>query len=159
MLGAGPGGYTAAFRAADLGLEVTLVEDDAFNNKLTVALKPKRALSEVELDAYNLEIKSVTVDGAPATFKVKADPALRHGTLTVKSAKGLAAGVPLGAMLANEEVGTGFEPGTHASTFGGTSGFSRVRSGLIVSQCPPPSRVRTSLGWTPGAGIDVYMER
>ncbi len=26
MLGAGPGGYTAAFRAADLGLSVTLVE-------------------------------------------------------------------------------------------------------------------------------------
>src|SRR6185295_5577821 len=26
VLGAGPGGYTAAFRAADLGLEVTLVE-------------------------------------------------------------------------------------------------------------------------------------
>ena len=26
MLGAGPGGYTAAFRAADLGLKVTLVE-------------------------------------------------------------------------------------------------------------------------------------
>ena len=26
MIGSGPGGYTAAFRAADLGLEVTLVE-------------------------------------------------------------------------------------------------------------------------------------
>src|SRR6202011_5109954 len=26
VLGAGPGGYTAAFRAADLGLQVTLVE-------------------------------------------------------------------------------------------------------------------------------------
>lgn len=26
VLGAGPGGYSAAFRAADLGLEVTLVE-------------------------------------------------------------------------------------------------------------------------------------
>ena len=26
MLGAGPGGYTAAFRAADLGMKVTLVE-------------------------------------------------------------------------------------------------------------------------------------
>jgi predicted acetylornithine/succinylornithine family transaminase len=37
----------------------------------------------------------------------------------VSLAKGLAAGVPIGAMLANEEVGKGFEPGTHASTFGG----------------------------------------
>src|SRR5262245_4516454 len=33
--------------------------------------------------------------------------------------KGLAGGVPIGAMLANEEVARGFEPGTHASTFGG----------------------------------------
>jgi acetylornithine/succinyldiaminopimelate/putrescine aminotransferase len=34
-------------------------------------------------------------------------------------AKGLAGGVPIGAMLANEEVARGFQPGTHASTFGG----------------------------------------
>jgi acetylornithine/N-succinyldiaminopimelate aminotransferase len=37
----------------------------------------------------------------------------------VTLAKGLAAGVPMGAMMANDEVGRGFEPGTHASTFGG----------------------------------------
>ncbi|HEY0709768.1 MAG TPA: aminotransferase class III-fold pyridoxal phosphate-dependent enzyme [Polyangia bacterium] len=34
-------------------------------------------------------------------------------------AKGLAGGVPMGAMAANDEVAKGFEPGTHASTFGG----------------------------------------
>jgi predicted acetylornithine/succinylornithine family transaminase len=34
-------------------------------------------------------------------------------------AKGLAGGVPIGAMLATDEVGRAFEPGTHASTFGG----------------------------------------
>ena len=34
-------------------------------------------------------------------------------------AKGLAGGVPMGAMVANDEVGKAFEPGTHASTFGG----------------------------------------
>ena len=27
VIGAGPGGYTAAFRAADLGLSVTLIDD------------------------------------------------------------------------------------------------------------------------------------
>jgi predicted acetylornithine/succinylornithine family transaminase len=37
----------------------------------------------------------------------------------VTLAKGMAGGVPIGAMLANEEVARGFEPGTHASTFGG----------------------------------------
>jgi len=37
----------------------------------------------------------------------------------VTLAKGLAGGVPMGAMIANDEVERGFEPGTHASTFGG----------------------------------------
>lgn len=34
-------------------------------------------------------------------------------------AKGLGAGVPIGACLANEKVAAGFQPGDHASTFGG----------------------------------------
>ena len=34
-------------------------------------------------------------------------------------AKGIAGGVPMGAMLASEEVARAFEPGVHASTFGG----------------------------------------
>ncbi len=34
-------------------------------------------------------------------------------------AKGLGGGVPIGAMLASDELARGFEPGTHASTFGG----------------------------------------
>jgi predicted acetylornithine/succinylornithine family transaminase len=34
-------------------------------------------------------------------------------------AKGMAGGVPMGAMLAREQIARGFEPGTHASTFGG----------------------------------------
>jgi predicted acetylornithine/succinylornithine family transaminase len=37
----------------------------------------------------------------------------------VTLAKGIAGGVPMGVMLASEEVSRGFEPGTHASTFGG----------------------------------------
>jgi len=37
----------------------------------------------------------------------------------ISLAKGLGGGVPIGAILANEEVSRGFEPGTHASTFGG----------------------------------------
>ncbi len=36
-------------------------------------------------------------------------------------AKGLAGGVPIGAMLCSDEVAKGFEPGTHASTFGGNA--------------------------------------
>ncbi len=34
-------------------------------------------------------------------------------------AKGLGGGLPIGAMLAREEIASAFEPGHHASTFGG----------------------------------------
>ncbi|HEX4461531.1 MAG TPA: aminotransferase class III-fold pyridoxal phosphate-dependent enzyme, partial [Polyangia bacterium] len=34
-------------------------------------------------------------------------------------AKGLAGGVPIGCMVASEELAQGFAPGAHASTFGG----------------------------------------
>jgi len=37
----------------------------------------------------------------------------------ISLAKGIAGGVPLGALLAREEVARAFTPGTHASTFGG----------------------------------------
>ena len=37
----------------------------------------------------------------------------------VTLAKGLAGGIPMGAMVANAEVARAFEPGTHAATFGG----------------------------------------
>jgi predicted acetylornithine/succinylornithine family transaminase len=37
----------------------------------------------------------------------------------ISMAKGLAGGVPIGAMIATEELAKGFAPGTHASTFGG----------------------------------------
>jgi dihydrolipoamide dehydrogenase len=46
VLGAGPGGYTAAFRAADLGLDVTLVERDPMLGGvcLNVGCIPSKAL-------------------------------------------------------------------------------------------------------------------
>jgi dihydrolipoamide dehydrogenase len=49
VLGAGPGGYTAAFRAADLGLEVTLVEryDRLGGVCLNVGCIPSKALLHV----------------------------------------------------------------------------------------------------------------
>jgi acetylornithine/N-succinyldiaminopimelate aminotransferase len=50
----------------------------------------------------------------------------------VTLAKGLAGGVPIGAMLANEDVSRGFDPGTHASTFGGNP--LATAAGLCVQQ-------------------------
>ena len=46
VIGAGPGGYTAAFRAADLGLKVTLVERDPYLGGvcLNVGCIPSKAL-------------------------------------------------------------------------------------------------------------------
>ena len=58
-----------------------------------------------------------TGSGRTGTFYVFESEGVVPDVVTL--AKGLAGGIPIGAMLANEEVGRGFEPGTHASTFGG----------------------------------------
>jgi len=46
------------------------------------------------------------------------------------TAKGIAGGVPLGAMLCTDRVAGGFEPGSHATTFGGNA--LSTRAGLEV---------------------------
>ncbi len=46
------------------------------------------------------------------------------------TAKGIAGGIPLGAMLCTEKVAGGFEPGSHATTFGGNA--LATRAGLEV---------------------------
>src|SRR5256885_16587614 len=79
------------YDALSYRIDLRLADDDAFNNKLTLTLKPKRGLADFDLDAYNLEVASVTIDGQAATFKTKADTALRVGTLEIKPAKALAA--------------------------------------------------------------------
>jgi dihydrolipoamide dehydrogenase len=65
VLGGGPGGYTAAFRAADLGREVTLVEQHSILGGvcLNVGCIPSKTLlhlSEVIKDAADLESVGVT---------------------------------------------------------------------------------------------------
>ncbi|MHB8872358.1 MAG: M1 family metallopeptidase [Myxococcaceae bacterium] len=80
------------YDASHYKVEFRLGDEGAFDNKVTVTLKPSRATSEIELDAFGLAVKSATVGGQPATFVLKEDPATRTGTLTVKSAKPLPAG-------------------------------------------------------------------
>lgn len=46
-------------------------------------------------------------------------------------AKALAGGLPMGAMLATEQVAASFVPGTHASTFGGTPFVSAVACAVV----------------------------
>ncbi len=59
-------------------------------------------------------------------------------------AKGLGAGMPIGAMLATDKVAAGFQPGAHASTFGGnplvcaaaaTTLDVILEDGFILDQC------------------------
>ncbi len=47
------------------------------------------------------------------------------------SAKALANGLPLGAMFATDEVAKGFEPGSHATTFGGGALLTCVASKVV----------------------------
>ncbi len=69
VLGSGPGGYTAAFRAADLGLKVTLVErDEALGGVcLNVGCIPSKALlhaAKVIEDAQEMGARGISF-GAP----------------------------------------------------------------------------------------------
>jgi acetylornithine/N-succinyldiaminopimelate aminotransferase len=59
-------------------------------------------------------------------------------------AKGLGGGVPIGAMLATDRVASGFQPGNHASTFGGNPLVCAaavatidvlLEDGFILDQC------------------------
>ncbi len=58
-----------------------------------------------------------TGTGRTGTFYAFEKEAMVPDVVTL--AKGLGGGVPMGAMLASEEVAVAFEPGTHAATFGG----------------------------------------
>ncbi len=52
-------------------------------------------------------------------------------------AKALANGIPIGATLAREEVAQAFEPGTHASTFGGTPLVTAAALGVMETILAP----------------------
>ena len=49
----------------------------------------------------------------------------------ISTAKSLANGLPMGAMLASSEVARGFEPGSHATTFGGGALVSAVAQQVV----------------------------
>ena len=75
VLGSGPGGYTAAFRAADLGLKVTLVErwQDLGGVCLNVGCIPSKALlhaAKVIEDAAEMAERGIAF-GAPAIDRAK----------------------------------------------------------------------------------------
>ncbi|MFT3708382.1 MAG: M1 family aminopeptidase [Archangium sp.] len=67
-------------------------EKDTFNNVLTATLKATKALTEIELDAYNLKITAAKVDGEAAEFKETYSPETETGVVKIKPKKPVAAG-------------------------------------------------------------------
>ena len=69
IIGAGPGGYVAALRAADAGLEVTLIEQSSLGGTcLNVGCIPSKAL--IELASTRYRAISAAAAGLDATIEV-----------------------------------------------------------------------------------------
>jgi acetylornithine/N-succinyldiaminopimelate aminotransferase len=116
-----PFGDAAAMRAA-ITERTAAVIIEPIQGEGGVNLPPAGYLQEVRracTDAGAVLIFDEIQTGAGRTGTFYAFEAERVVPDVITLAKGLAGGVPIGAMLANEEVARGFEPGTHASTFGG----------------------------------------
>ena len=72
----------------------------------------------------------------------------------MSSAKALANGYPMGALLASEEVGSHLTPGSHASTFGGNALGAAValRSLQLIGEALPNARRGSAPAWPRGSG-------
>ena len=127
VLGAGPGGYTAAFRAADLGMQVTLVErwSSLGGVCLNVGCIPSKALlhaARVIEEADEMSRRGI-VFGAPALDL----PALRSWKQSVVNK--LTGGLRVLAKQRKVEViqGTGRFVSSNVIEVMGSSGSQRIR--------------------------------
>ncbi len=95
VLAAPPAGLQPKNRPYDAQhykLDVRQGEGGTFTNTMTATLKATKALQEIELDAYDLKITSVKVDGETADFKETYAPETRTGVVKIKPKKAVAAG-------------------------------------------------------------------
>jgi dihydrolipoamide dehydrogenase len=93
VLGGGPGGYTAAFRAADLGRQVTIVESRPTLGGvcLNVGCIPSKALLHIaEVINESAELSSRGVEFGPPTLDIEKIRSFKDRTVT-RLTKGLAA--------------------------------------------------------------------
>ena len=127
VLGSGPGGYTAAFRAADLGLKVTLVERYAEVGGvcLNVGCIPSKALlhaAKVIEDAEEMSARGIAF-GTPAIDRAK----LRTWKASVVAK--LTGGLKVLARQRKVEVvrGVGRFVGANVLEVTGSSGVQRIR--------------------------------
>jgi predicted acetylornithine/succinylornithine family transaminase len=116
-----PFGDAAAARAA-IGERTAAVIVEPIQAEGGINLPPPGYLQELrrlctDAGAVLIFDEIQTGTGRTGTFFAFEGEGVMPDVVTL--AKGLAGGVPIGAMLANEEIARGFEPGTHASTFGG----------------------------------------
>jgi dihydrolipoyl dehydrogenase len=127
VLGSGPGGYTAAFRAADLGMKVTLVERDAELGGvcLNVGCIPSKALlhaARVIEDAAEMSTRGLAF-GAPQIDRAK----LRAWKASVVAK--LTGGLKVLARQRKVEVvrGAGHFKGANVLEVEGPAGRERIR--------------------------------
>jgi acetylornithine/N-succinyldiaminopimelate aminotransferase len=116
-----PFGDVAAARAA-VGPQTCAVIVEPIQAEGGINLPPPGYLQELrrlcsDAGAVLIFDEIQTGSGRTGTFYAFESEGVIPDVLTL--AKGLAGGIPVGAMLANEEVARGFAPGSHASTFGG----------------------------------------
>jgi acetylornithine/N-succinyldiaminopimelate aminotransferase len=116
-----PFGDVAAARAA-VGPQTCAVIVEPIQAEGGINLPPPGYLQELrrlcsDSGAVLIFDEIQTGSGRTGTFYAFEGEGVIPDVLTL--AKGLAGGIPVGAMLANEEVARGFAPGSHASTFGG----------------------------------------
>lgn len=126
VLGAGPGGYSAAFRAADLGLSVTLIE--RYNTLggvcLNVGCIPSKALlhvTEVMEEAASLAKSGITF----AEPKVDIDALRSHKESVIKKLTGGLAGMAK-ARKVNIITGSAQFSGSHELTVQTADGEKKV---------------------------------
>ena len=132
VIGAGPAGYSAAFRAADLGLKVTLIEryQTLGGVCLNVGCIPSKALlhvCEVIEEAHNIANSGIQFD-AP---KISVDHLRQHKESVVKKLTGGLAGMAKGRKV-NVVRGVAKFASTHSVTVTGDDGATQT---IPFKQC------------------------
>ena len=132
VIGAGPAGYSAAFRAADLGLKVTLIERYKTRGGvcLNVGCIPSKALlhvCEVIEEAHEIASSGIQFD-AP---KISVDSLRKHKEGVVKKLTGGLAGMAKGRKV-NVIQGVAKFAGTHSVTVTDENGGTQT---IAFKQC------------------------
>ncbi len=123
---------TPGFKHVSYG-DINAVADNIRKNTAAVLIEPVQGEGGVIMppDRYLKDLKNLCVEnnillifdevqtGFGRTGKMFASQTFNVTPDITALAKGIAGGFPMGAILANREIGNVFQPGDHAATFGG----------------------------------------